>query len=652
VVADRQITLHTKTTADGRGLLEAARDLEKTADGVEKLGGKMKDTAEDSKRLGQQIEETSKKAQDLKLQIARTGDVTLFGDLRRQESLLGKLEKIREELEKVDDAAAGVSASLGGAAAGGGIGGILKGAPSAGGASGPLIAGGAAAIAALSPAIGATVAAAVLGSVGTGGVIGGVALAAQDTRVKAAFKEVGKEMFEGVGDAASPFVQPLIQAASTFGDAWRQEAPEFRKNFETLSEAVDPLAKGLTGFIHNLGPGLGSAFKASIPLAEEFGEELAAMGTDVSDFLRAMARSAPGAKIALNDLFTVVDFGLDVLGDGTEILSKTYEGMRKLGLVAPPEWLLQTSRGTAFVAFDILNHELEKSVNNLKNVLTPTEELERAQEDAADAAKRQADAIAQLNKKVDAYYDAILGPLDAEERWHRAILATKEALAENGKTLAINTRAGLDNRDAIEEQFAAAKNRLDMGTLTEEQYQREIDNLGALKKQFKDTTGFIDGLIAAYRRVPSEVRSTLSVTAEGSGLGILLRLLKAQATGGVPFSMGEHSGSQIKQLVGATAGLPGPGHGAFFDLPARASGGPVLAGHAYMVGERGPEPFIPSTNGTILPSGAGVSVSLRATSGGAGPIDAIIRLLLPYISAEVQHLGGDGNVLGVRRVSG
>lgn len=32
----------------------------------------------------------------------------------------------------------------------------------------------------------------------------------------------------------------------------------------------------------------------------------------------------------------------------------------------------------------------------------------------------------------------------------------------------------------------------------------------------------------------------------------------------------------------------------------RASGGPVLAGHLYMVGEQGPEPFIPDTNGTIL----------------------------------------------------
>lgn len=38
---------------------------------------------------------------------------------------------------------------------------------------------------------------------------------------------------------------------------------------------------------------------------------------------------------------------------------------------------------------------------------------------------------------------------------------------------------------------------------------------------------------------------------------------------------------------------------------ARAEGGPVRAGEAYTVGERGQETFVPNTNGTILPYGAG-----------------------------------------------
>jgi len=40
-------------------------------------------------------------------------------------------------------------------------------------------------------------------------------------------------------------------------------------------------------------------------------------------------------------------------------------------------------------------------------------------------------------------------------------------------------------------------------------------------------------------------------------------------------------------------------------LPQRQHGGPVEAGHTYLVGERGPEPFTPKQNGWITPSGGG-----------------------------------------------
>jgi phage-related minor tail protein len=36
----------------------------------------------------------------------------------------------------------------------------------------------------------------------------------------------------------------------------------------------------------------------------------------------------------------------------------------------------------------------------------------------------------------------------------------------------------------------------------------------------------------------------------------------------------------------------------------RASGGPVNSGKSYLVGEKGPEMFTPSSSGTIIPNGA------------------------------------------------
>lgn len=53
---------------------------------------------------------------------------------------------------------------------------------------------------------------------------------------------------------------------------------------------------------------------------------------------------------------------------------------------------------------------------------------------------------------------------------------------------------------------------------------------------------------------------------------------------------------------------------------ARADGGPVLGGGAYLVGERGPEVFSPAGAGTIEPMGgaAGVTVNVTVDGGAEG----------------------------------
>jgi len=54
-----------------------------------------------------------------------------------------------------------------------------------------------------------------------------------------------------------------------------------------------------------------------------------------------------------------------------------------------------------------------------------------------------------------------------------------------------------------------------------------------------------------------------------------------------------------------------------YNAPGRASGGPVSSNQMYMVGERGPELFVPSQSGKIVPN--------DKSGGMAGVIDAIER---------------------------
>jgi hypothetical protein len=74
---------------------------------------------------------------------------------------------------------------------------------------------------------------------------------------------------------------------------------------------------------------------------------------------------------------------------------------------------------------------------------------------------------------------------------------------------------------------------------------------------------------------------------------------------------------------GASGAGIGPGAGQGLRLSgARADGGPVSAGRAYLVGERGPEVLIPRMNGTVLPNGMGMGGGLTQVFNIAPGIDA------------------------------
>src|SRR3546814_13391409 len=73
----------------------------------------------------------------------------------------------------------------------------------------------------------------------------------------------------------------------------------------------------------------------------------------------------------------------------------------------------------------------------------------------------------------------------------------------------------------------------------------------------------------------------------------------------------------LLSLAGAVGGL--------FGLPGRATGGNVTGGSAYMVGERGPEIFVPTSSGRVETMGgtrgppAHITGYVAAASGGGRP---------------------------------
>lgn len=90
--------------------------------------------------------------------------------------------------------------------------------------------------------------------------------------------------------------------------------------------------------------------------------------------------------------------------------------------------------------------------------------------------------------------------------------------------------------------------------------------------------------------------------------------------------------SGLGSLGGGGGGLPG-GLGtilsAALGAPGRATGGPVSPGRAYMVGERGPELFVPTASGQVVPGGAppgrDVRVTVNVHAGQAGAPEALAK---------------------------
>lgn len=151
----------------------------------------------------------------------------------------------------------------------------------------------------------------------------------------------------------------------------------------------------------------------------------------------------------------------------------------------------------------------------------------------------------------------------------------------------------------------------------------EIDRLVVSVRA--DTSGFARD-VAAMR---GELEGPLVSGAGRAGRMIDSALAKALASGKVGFddlkrialsAMAEIAQASLRALFRAPGG-GGVGSGLISSLtsviaglmgvPGRATGGPVSAGRAYMVGENGPELFVPGSGGRIERPGAGGGRDVR-----------------------------------------
>jgi phage-related minor tail protein len=155
-----------------------------------------------------------------------------------------------------------------------------------------------------------------------------------------------------------------------------------------------------------------------------------------------------------------------------------------------------------------------------------------------------------------------------------------------------------------------------------------------------DTAGFAKD-VADMR---GQLEGPIAKGAERAGRAIETALVRAIRTGKLGFedlkrialsAMEDIAAAAIRSGIGAVLGGAGKGGGkggggigglvaGLIGLPGRAQGGPVAPGRAYLVGERGPEMFVPTSSGRVEAGSRArardIRISIQVTApGGAEP---------------------------------
>lgn len=157
--------------------------------------------------------------------------------------------------------------------------------------------------------------------------------------------------------------------------------------------------------------------------------------------------------------------------------------------------------------------------------------------------------------------------------------------------------------------------------------------LSALKGPAEDAAKAIE---AAFARAGDSLAGSLT-RAAADGKVTLDELAAAAIRAFAVFarSGGFEKGGLAGALEAAVGGLFGG---------ARAGGGPIVGGGAYLVGERGPEVFRPTGAGEVQPLGGGTTVNVRveaAASGGGGVLRS---------EAQIAQAIARAAMLGARRL--
>lgn len=200
------------------------------------------------------------------------------------------------------------------------------------------------------------------------------------------------------------------------------------------------------------------------------------------------------------------------------------------------------------------------------------------------------------------------------------LLTEEEITAYRNRAVAA---AGTDTKGPVQKRMEELKAELAELTNLENIAVLAADNMGnAFGQAFQE---IINGSSSAQEALANMMRSigenfinmAAQIIAKQTTMVILGTILKALGIGGGAFGGGGFSSNAAGFGGSVDAGIPALPNIPDYSGAFRANGGPVSAGSPYVVGEHGPELFVPGRNGSVV-SNSGLRDAMGAAPGSSG----------------------------------
>lgn len=292
------------------------------------------------------------------------------------------------------------------------------------------------------------------------------------------------------------------------------------------------------------------------------------------------------------------------------------------------EWLHQTEYGAEGAAdgVDTLASSLEELSGKTSSQIKLQDQLNESTVPAIALIKAQADAANYQAEQIKESNDAITEAVDVEAAYRAALVDTRE-----------------DIKTYREELKKAGKDQTLVNAIVADHVKNQLEDAAAIAEGRLANMEYISTQDQAAAKSLLQAEALKKVVAQvgknsplGRGLQEVIALLED-----IPEDVRIRIYAEMTANLGYNPMTTPNLKGVKVPRP-KAAGGPVSAGDAYIVGEVGPELFVPGSSGTIVPNGAlgaGPTFHINVNAGMGANGQAIGNEIVSALKAWVRTNG-------------